>query len=120
MRWPVPKRLRDLSLRHKILLANFLMVLVPVLLIAVLGMLLLAFAFIVWFGLSLARLLFRQVLDPLAGRATGSPSRRGRAERDGRRSSPAPTARRHDGAFVREAGLSGRRLREARARALSV
>lgn len=52
MRWPVPKRLRDLSLRHKILLANFLMVLVPVLLIAVLGMLLLAFAFIVWFGLS--------------------------------------------------------------------
>lgn len=80
-------------------------VFVSVLLIAVLGMLLLAFAFIVWFGLSLARLLFRQVLDPLAGRATGS---------------PAPTARRHDGAFVREAGLSGRRLREARARALSV
>ena len=63
-------------------------VFVPVLLIAVLGMLLLAFAFIVWFGLSLARLLFRQVLDPLAGRATGSLSRRGRAERDGRRSSP--------------------------------
>ena len=42
MRWPVPKRLRDLSLRHKILLANFLMVLVPVLLIAALGTLLLA------------------------------------------------------------------------------
>ncbi|MDY6298537.1 hypothetical protein [Selenomonas bovis] len=42
MRLPVPKRLRDLSLRHKILLANFLMVLVPVLLIAVLGTLLLA------------------------------------------------------------------------------
>lgn len=42
MRLPVPKRLRDLSLRHKILLANFLMVLVPVLLIAVLGTLILA------------------------------------------------------------------------------
>ena len=42
MRLPVPKRLRDLSLRHKILLANFLMVLVPVLLIAVLGTLIFA------------------------------------------------------------------------------
>ena len=42
MRFPVPGLLRDLSLRHKILLANFLMVLVPVLLIAVLGTLLLA------------------------------------------------------------------------------
>ena len=42
MRFPVPGLLRDLSLRHKILLANFLMVLVPVLLIALLGTLLLA------------------------------------------------------------------------------
>lgn len=39
---PIPKRLRDLSLRRKILLANFLMVLVPVLLIVVLGTLLFA------------------------------------------------------------------------------
>lgn len=42
MHLPVPGLLRDLSLRHKILLANFLMVLVPVLLIAVLGTLIFA------------------------------------------------------------------------------
>ena len=42
MHLPMPKRLRDLSLRHKILLANFLMVAVPVLLIAVLGTLVFA------------------------------------------------------------------------------
>ena len=42
MHLPVPGLLRNLSLRHKILLANFLMVLVPVLLIAVLGTLIFA------------------------------------------------------------------------------
>jgi signal transduction histidine kinase len=42
MHLPMPEKLRDLSLRHKILFANFLMVAVPVLLIAVLGTLVFA------------------------------------------------------------------------------
>ena len=42
MQLPMPEKLRDLSLRHKILFANFLMVAVPVLLIAVLGTLVFA------------------------------------------------------------------------------
>ena len=76
-RWP---HLRDMSLRHKIMTANFLMVFVPVLLIVILGTIIfaglrftgtlrqmeLALLFIIWLGVYLARLLARQVLGPLA------------------------------------------------------
>ncbi len=76
-RWP---HLRDMSLRHKIMTANFLMVFVPVLLIVILGTVIfaglrftgtlrqmeLALLFIIWLGVYLARLLARQVLGPLA------------------------------------------------------